>query len=363
MMNKQIQKRIVAFIGSYSDPSSPGIYACEFDFNTGMLLLKNQVSGLKNPTFLDVDQANRRLYAISEGNNSRGQRWGEVAAIDIEFKDSIRLNLLNKEQSVTASTCHITLDQTRQCLMVSSYHGGMIGLNPILKDGRIGLTTSVHLHKGSSVLPIQNSPRPHSVTVDRLNRFAIVCDLGLDQILIYQLDIPEHKLNPHHKVKVTPGSGPRHFVFHPTLAYGYAINELNSTITVFTYEEENGLLNEIQTVSTLPEFFTGENDCADIHISPDGQYLYGSNRGHDSIVIYAIDNTTGKLNVVDHESTLGRHPRNFALSPDGRFLLVANRESNNIVSFSRDSNSGKLNATGSVLELSEPVCIKFMSLT
>lgn len=355
------KKKVLAFLGSYADSSNPGLYACRFDTETGSLEILDQVDGLQNPTFLDVDHGRRKLYAITEGTDSGGQRRGAAAAFGFD-PASGKLTLLNKEYTVPAPTCHITLDHSRQCIMVSSYHGGMIGLSPLLEDGKIGVTADIHQHRGSSILPVQDQARAHSMFVDRSNRFAIVCDLGLDRILIYQLDLPGRRLIPHGEVPIAPGSGPRHFAFHPSLPYGYVINELNATITAFFYNEEQGELSEIQTVSTLPDSYNGDNACADIHISPDGQFLYGSNRGHDSIAVYAIDPLTGKLTLVEHVSTLGRHPRNFALSPDGRFLLAANRDSNNIVTFSRDANTGKLLPAGSVLEVSKPVCIKFAVL-
>lgn len=356
----ETKNKILAFLGSYAESVNPGLYACWFDTETGSLEIIDQADGLQNPTFLDVDNEGSRLYAITEGTDANGQRCGAAAAFAFDPSTGA-LTWLNKEMTVPSTTCHITLDHTRQCIMVSSYHGGMIGLSPLLEDGRLGTTADIQQHRGSSLLPVQDRPRAHSVFMDRSNRFAVVSDLGLDRIFIYRLDTSARRLIPHGEAQVAPGSGPRHFAFHPTLPYGYVINELNATVTGFAYDEEHGKLSEIQTVSTLPEAYKGENACADIHISPDGRFLYGSNRGHDSIVVYAIDMSTGKLTLVEHASTLGGHPRNFALSPDGRFLLAANRDSNHIVTFTRDANTGKLLPTGSVLEVSKPVCIKFAS--
>ncbi|MCL6458184.1 MAG: lactonase family protein, partial [Gorillibacterium sp.] len=227
-------------------------------------------------------------------------------------------------------------------------------------DGRLGEIKDGQQHVGSSPHPAQNQARCHSATFDANNRFAIVCDLGLDKIISYQLDTVADKLVARSEIKLALGSGPRHFVFHPYLPFAYVINELNSTITGFSYEEESGLLTERQTISTLPASFTEDNACADIHISPDGQFLYGSNRGHDSLAVYAIDSTEGTLTLVEHAPTLGGHPRNFALSPDGRFVWVANRDSNNVVTFSRDADTGKLHPTGHELSISKPVCIQLM---
>jgi 6-phosphogluconolactonase len=349
-------------VGSYAESSKPGIYLCRFDGETGSLELIQSVAGLQNPSFLAVDEQNRRLYAITEKENAEGELMGGVSSFSIDSNQPA-LTFLNQMPTVTSPTCHVNLDKTNQCLMVASYRGGMIGLSSIADDGYIGPLEDVHQHVGSSVLPIQNQPHPHSVFIDPSNRYAIVPDLGLDLLKIYILDIAARKLIPHGQVCTAPGAGPRHFIFHPELPYGYVINELNGTITVFFFDVQHGTLTELQTIATLPDSYQGENSCADIHISPDGRFLYGSNRGHDSIVVYEIDRENGHLQRVEHVSTLGEHPRNFALSPDGRFLLVANKNTNNIVTFNRDAASGKLTATGQQLELSEPVCIKFSVLS
>lgn len=354
----ETNKKTLAFIGSYADSSNAGVYTCQYDEENGSLEVTQQVNGLQNPTFLTVDAKNWKLYALTEGMDANQQRCGAANSYDID-PSSGDITFLNSEITLPATTCHITLDQTNQVVMVASYHGGMVGLSPVLADGRLGTTADIQQHQGASVLSVQDRPRAHSVFLDRANRYVGVCDLGLDRIILYKLDIPGKRLIRHSEVQIAPGSGPRHFAFDPSYTFGYVINELSSTITAFGYNEQLGELTEIQTVSTLPDSFEGENACADIHVSPDGKYLYGSNRGHDSIVVMAIDALTGKLTVVEYAPTLGKHPRNFAISPDGQFLLVANKDSDNIVSFTRDFQTGKLIPTGSVLHLSKPVCIKF----
>ncbi|TXK74680.1 lactonase family protein [Paenibacillus sp. N3.4] len=351
-------KKTYAFIGSYADSSNPGVYTCQYDVENGRLELSSQVDGLQNPTFLTVDATNGRLYALTEGMDTNQQRCGAASAYQVNPANG-ELTFLNNEITLPATTCHIQLDQSNQVVMVASYHGGMVGLSPVLEDGKIGATADIQQHEGASILSVQDRPRAHSVFLGRENRYVGACDLGLDIIKLYKLDITAKKLIPHRDVHVAPGSGPRHFVFHPSYAFGYVINELGSTVTAFSYDEDFGELTEIQTISTLPDFFEGENACADIHVSPDGNYLYGSNRGHESIVVYAIDPTSGMLTVVEYAPTLGKHPRNFAISPDGRFVFVANKDTDNIVSFSRDALTGKLIPTGSELTLSKPVCIKF----
>lgn len=351
-------KKILAFIGSYADSKDPGVYVYQYDANTGMLDHSDETAGLQNPTFLTVNEATSKLYAITESLSTDNQRIGAAAAYDIDRTTS-KLTLLNKENTVPATTCHIVLDQTGQVAIVSSYHGGMIGLSPVLEDGTLGKITDIHYHKSTVGTKLDHQARAHSVFIDHTNRFAVSCDLGLNRLFIYKLDADANRLILHKEIVVADGSGPRHFAFHPTLPYGYVINELNATIIAYSYDGEQGELAQIQTVSTLPDDYQGENGCADIHISPDGKFLYGSNRGHDSIVVYAIDPITGQLTVVEYAPTMGGHPRNFAISPDGKFLLVANRDSNNIVTFSRHEHTGKLTPTGSVTTVSKPVVIKF----
>ncbi|WP_019533958.1 lactonase family protein [Paenibacillus ginsengihumi] len=361
MTNSISGAKLLAFVGSYAEASAPGVYACLFDGETGKLELTDSVSGLQNPTFLDLDERKLKLYALSEITGADGQRIGAANAYEIDAANG-RLSLLNSEPTVPAPTCHIALDRTRQCLMTASYHGGMVGLSPVLEDGRVGPVADIHRHEGASVLPVQDRPRAHSVFVDRANRYAVACDLGLDKLIVYKLDVAGRRLIPHGETRVAPGAGPRHLAYHPTLPYAYVINELNATITALAYDEENGALTEIHTVSTLPESYQGDNACADIHLSPDGRFLYGSNRGHDSIAVYAVDAASGKLTLIEHAPAGGKHPRNFALTPDGRFVLVANRDTNNIVTYARDVETGKLQATGAELEVSKPVCIKFLQL-
>jgi 6-phosphogluconolactonase len=355
MMTIANPNQMLAFIGSYASPDTPGVYSCTYDAATGQFAIIDQVSGLADPTFLTVDRNRRMLYAIGSVLEE-GRKVGE--AYSYRILDNGELAFVNKQRTV-GPTCHITLDHTSRCLIVSSYHGGMIGICPILEDGSIGPIREVHQHEGSSVHPNQASPHPHSVFIDRNNRYALCCDLGIDQVIVYRLDVDGCRLIPHSKVHVQPGSGPRHLTFHPTLPYVYVINELNGTVTVFAYDEGAGTLSEVQTISTLPADYTGEPSCADIHISNDGRFLYGSNRGHDSIVVYTIDQANGQLSPIEYVSTQGGHPRNFALSPDNRFVLVANRDANNVVTLARDAETGRLTPAGTELHVSKPVCVKF----
>ncbi|WP_227871964.1 lactonase family protein [Paenibacillus albus] len=347
-----------AFIGSYANANEPGIYACAYDKETGALTLIGQADGLQNPTFLAPNEKNLTIYTIMEGKDAEGQKCGAAAAYRFDPATG-SLQKLNEVITLPATTCHITLDHARQAAMTASYHGGMVSLSPIHEDGSIGQTTDMHKHEGSSVHPAQTQARAHSVIVDNAGRYAVVSDLGLDTLFVYELDSANQRMQLHNKTTIAPGSGPRHFVFHPELPFGYGINELNNTITVYAYDADEGRLQVVQTISTLPESFAGESATADIHLSPDGKFLYSSNRGHDSLAVYRVDSADGRIEPVEYAPTLGGHPRNFGISPDGRFVLVANRDGNNIVTFSRDAESGKLLPTGSELQVSKPVCIRF----
>lgn len=352
--------RMLAFIGSFAEEGEPGLYTCAFDPDTGELELLERVSGHRNPTFLTLDPKRERLYVLDEVRDASGVKRGGAAAYAID-KLQGKLRLLNRETVSEAPVSHIALDRDMRTLFLSSYNGGGIGIAPIVDGGRVGPPHQYIKHsKGSGVFPAQTQPRVHSVTMDRANRYALVCDLGGDLIALYCYESNGQRLIPHKQARTAAGAGPRHFVFHPSGSFGYVINELGSTITAYCYDPGEGTLTEQQTVSTLPEGYTGDNATADIHVSLDGRFLYGSNRGHDSIAVYAVDLGTGKLTLVEHIYTGGGHPRNFGISPDGRFLLVANRDGNNVVTFERNDETGRLAPSGHVLELSKPVCIRFM---
>jgi 6-phosphogluconolactonase len=249
---------------------------------------------------------------------------------------------------------------------VANYAGGSVSVLPIGEDGRLGELTDLVQHHGSSANPQrQKSPHPHSANLDAANRYLFVPDLGLDKIMIYRIDSPRGKLKPNDEpwARVKAGAGPRHFAFHPKGRYAYVINELDSTVTAFAFDETRGTLKEIQTVPTLPDSFTGNSTCADVHVSPSGKFLYGSNRGHDSIVIFAIDEDTGQLTYVEHEPTQGKTPRNFAIDPTGTFLLAANQNSDTVVTFRIDPVTGRLSPTGHVASVPSPVCLKLVPIS
>jgi 6-phosphogluconolactonase len=247
---------------------------------------------------------------------------------------------------------------------VAHYGSGSVAAFPLRADGSLGAVGAFIQHHGSSADPKRQGPHAHSVGFDIANRRAFCADLGLDKLLIYQLEPKTATLttNDPPSVSLTPGAGPRHFTVHPNGRYLYVINELNSTITTFDYDASRGGLKESQTVSTLPEKFTAPNTAAEIAIHPNGRFLYGSNRGHDSIAVYAVDKSTGKLTLIEHQSTLGKTPRAFGIDPTGSFLLAANQNSDSIVVFRIDPRTGRLKATGQTLEVPTPVCVTFLPL-
>jgi 6-phosphogluconolactonase len=233
----------------------------------------------------------------------------------------------------------------------------------VLGDGSLGEASDFIQHHGLSIHPArQKGPHAHSVSLDEANRFAFVPDLGLDRIMVYQFDPERGGLTSHEVpwIAVKPGAGPRHVAFHPGGTFAYLINELDSTVATLSYDGRQGRLEELQTISTLPEDFRGESTCSDVQVSPSGSFVYGSNRGHDSIVIFRIDQRTGKLTCVGHESTQGRTPRGFGVDPTGRFLLAANQDSDTIVTFRIDLHTGKLLPAGLVAQVPTPVCVKFL---
>jgi 6-phosphogluconolactonase len=360
MDNQSLTQKNYVYVGSYADPGSAGIHVYTFNTESGVLTYEDSVSGLGNPSFLAVDARRFHLFAVSEVMEFQGTSGGAVASYAIQ-PETGKLTFRNVQPTFGGASCHISMDREGKRLFTANYMGGSVSMFPIADTGEVEKAAEVIQHYGSSILPgRQEAPHAHSVTLDPTGTYAFAADLGLDKIIIYKIEGSLGKMLPHNEVSMNPGAGPRHLVFHPGGNYVYVINELDSTITAFTYDSQRGTIDPIQTVSTQPEHDQKISTCADIHISPCGKFLYGSNRGHDSIAVFAIDTATGKLTLVEHASTLGKTPRNFALSPDGRFVLVANQDSNAIVVFERDEQTGQLQATGHSVEVSKPVCIRMV---
>jgi 6-phosphogluconolactonase len=350
------------YVGTYTDKGAKGIYIYCLDQATGGLKAAGLVTGVRNPSFLAIGPQQRCLYAVQETAEFEGQPGGGVSAFAID-RATGALTRLNSQRSHGVAPCHLTVDRTGQYVLVANYGSGSVSVLPIVPDGALGEATDVVQHHGSSVDPArQEGPHAHSVTLGPDNRYAFVADLGLDRVMSYRLDLAQGKLEPNDPpwVEVHAGAGPRHMAFHPSYRHAYVIHELDSTLSVFAYDRARGALKEVQNVSTLPGDFNGQSYCADVHVEPAGRFVYGSNRGHDSIALFAIDAQTGQVTPAGHQSTQGQTPRNFAIDPSGRWLLAANQDSDTVVVFRIDAQTGQLAPTGHVTRVPAPVCLKLL---
>ena len=352
---------LLVYVGTYTTGKSEGIYLYRLNLSSGELTHLATTSGVVNPSFLALAPSRRYLYAVNEVEEFAGKRSGALSAFAVDRRTG-ELRLLNQQPSLGGAPCYVVVDRAGRFVLVANYVGGNVAVLPVRSDGSLGEATEVKQDFGSSInAERQEGPHAHCIVLDPANRFAYACDLGTDKIMIFRFDARRGKLIPNGRpwVQVKPGAGPRHLTFHPGGNYAYVINEMHATITAFAHDRAEGNLEAVQTVPALPKGFTGANTSADIHVSPDGRFLYCSNRGHDSIATFKIDPRNGELTFIAHESTGGKTPRNFAIDPTGAFLLVANQNSDAIVTFRLDPKTGRLSATGQVVEVPSPVCLKF----
>ena len=352
------------YVGTYTRGASKGIYAMNLDLASGKLSSPKLVAETVNPSFLAIHPSQKYLYSVSEVPTTDGKKSGGVAAFSID-PDSGKLTELNRQASGGGGPCHVTVDKTGQVVLVANYGAGSAASLPITKDGKLEEAASVVQHRGSSVNPKrQEGPHAHSANIDAANKIAVVADLGLDKLMLYRLDPSTGKLTPNDPphASVDPGAGPRHFTFHPDGKHAYVINELSSTVTAFNYDADKGSFEAIQTITTLPEDFDGNNTTAEIQVHPSGKFLYGSNRGHNSIAMFSIDTKTGRLTALGHESSGGKTPRNFGVDPTGSYVLAANQDTDNIIVLRIDQQSGKLTPTGQSVTVGTPVCVKFVPI-
>ena len=352
----------LAYIGTYTDGASEGIYGYRFDATTGALEHVSTTSAIDNPSFLDISPSGRHLYAVCADFEAMSGGLVKAYAIDSQTGE---LTYLNEQSSEGDGPCHISIDPSGKYAMVANYGSGSVSMLPIEQGGLLGKATGFDQHEGSSVDPDrQMGPHAHSIILDANNRYAFAADLGTDKMMVYRLDFAIGALVPNDSpwVRTPPGAGPRHFDFHPNGKFAYIINEMGSSITALHYDAERGMLNEIETVPTLPEGFDGVSYCADIHVTPSGKFVYGSNRGHDSIAIFAIDQSTGALTALGHQSTMGGTPRNFVIDPSGAYMLAANQDTDNIITLRIDQQTGMLEPTGHEVTVGSPVCIKLLAV-
>lgn len=354
MAQAQSNKEIM-YVGTYSVRSSDGIYVFEFDRKTGSMTPVQSVSNAKSPSFLALHPSGKYLYSVNEGADKRGG----VSAYAVDIATG-KLQFLNGQSSLGAGPCHISIDQTGKTAFVSNYGGGSLAVLPIKPDGALGAATDSVQNTGSGVdTKRQDKAHVHSTTIAPDNRFAYVADLGIDKLNIYEIDASGSKIKPASTpfATVKPGSGPRHFTFHPNGKYGYLVEELTSAVAVFSRDPKTGALTLIDdNVKTLPTDFSGPNTSADIHIDPSGKFLYQSNRGANTLAIFTIG-SNGKLTKVGDQPTEGKTPRNFLIDPRGDFVFVANQDSDNITIFKRDQKTGKLTYTGQSVKVPAPVCV------
>ena len=351
----------LVFIGCYiPGTDAPNLYTYRLDRKKGELEPLSISCDVRNPAWLDLHPNDSFLYSVCDVDAPAGEPTGAIATFRIG-RDNGRLELLGQSRTGDAKPCHVSVHPSGSCLLSANYSGGNVCMMPIQGDGTAGPPSQAIQYSGSSVnADRQERPHAHSGLFSPDGSFAYVQDLGTDCVRQYRVDAERARLaslDPD-AVDIAPGSGPRHLVFHPTGPWVYVINELFNTITCLERSDETGQLRTFQTVPTLPPGFTETSYCADIRVTPDGRFLYGSNRGHDSLVICRVDEETGRLRVLGHQATGGNWPRGFNVDPSGRFAIVANERGDNVLVFAIDSETGALEHTGCTLALPKPVCVQ-----
>ena len=355
--------RLRVYVGTYTGEKSKGVY--QFSLETGQpprLVPLGLAVESTSPAFLEADLKRHLLFAVNEVPSLEGKPTGGVSSFKLDPTTG-KASLLNTVPSKGAGPCHLCLDKTGRSLLIANYNSGSVAVIRVEPDGRLGEATDFIQHTGSSVnRDRQQGPHAHCATLDHANRFAFICDLGLDKILIYRFDAERGKLTPNEPAfaSVKPGAGPRHMAFRPDGRYAYVINEMASTVTAFAYDSASGSLTEVQTLSTLPKDFSGHNSGAEIAVHPNGKFLYASNRGRDSVAIFKIAPDKGTLECIGEQSSGGKTPRHFGLDPSGKYLAIANQNSGNILVCGIDSATGLLQPSSALVEAPSPVCVLFV---
>ncbi len=348
---------LLVYVGTYTEApqgQAEGVYVCRMEPQSGALIIQQAASGVANPSYLALGPDGRNLYAVSEVDD------GQVAAFSRDAATG-QLTLINQQSSHGAAPCHLSVEQGH--VLVANYTSGSVAALPIRPDGSLGAASSVIQYEGALAHPRQEGPHAHMIVPDPNGQRVLAVDLGLDRIMAYRLDAASGELIPNDPAiayqSARAGAGPRQIAFAPSGRHAFVLNELDSTLTACTYDPERGVLRPLETLSTLPGDFRGENTCAHIAVAPSGRFVYASNRGHDSIAIFAVGATTDQLTVVGHEPTGGQTPRAFALNPTGAWLLAANQDSDSILSFRVDATSGLLARSGQESQIPAPVCVVF----
>ena len=348
---------VTVYVGTYTDGTSRGIYRFTFDPATGAATEPVLAVETKNPAFLALHPSGRFLYAVGEVSDFGSAKTGVVSAFAIDAKTG-DLVLLNQQSSEGAGSCHLVVDRSGRDVLVANYRGGNVAVLPIEPDGRLKPASSVRAHEGSGPNKgRQEKPHAHGIYLDAAERFAFSPDLGADRVFVYRFDAAQGTLEPHGAAPLDPGSGPRHIAFHPSGKYLYVINELLSTVAVFSYDAAKGTLAPIQTVSALPAGFSGTSFTAEVAVSPDGRFVYGSNRGDDSLAVFRVDGATGRLAAVGHAPVGGKTPRHFTIDPTGRYILVGHQGSGTIAVLRLDPSTGMPTPVGAPVKVDKPVCL------
>jgi 6-phosphogluconolactonase len=315
-----------------------------------------------SPSFLALDTKRRLLFCVNEADTFNGKPGGGVSAFAID-PASGKLKLLNQRSSMGAGPCQLVLDKTGRNVLVANYQSGNVAVLPVGADGTLGEATCVIQDAGKGPnAKRQEGPHAHCVTMSPDNKFAFVCDLGIDKVMIFKFDAERGKLTPNEPafVQTKPGAGPRHLVFHPNGKFAYLIHELDSTITTFAYDSQTGTLKELQTLSSLPGDYAGPNKAAEIAIVPSGKFLFASNRGNETVALFAIDSQTGTLKWVEEQNTGGKTPRQFGIEPSGRQLAICNQDSDTVLMCGIDGMTGRLKPSGILAQVPSPACAVFL---
>jgi len=357
--SKKIQYGV--YIGTYTVNGSKGIYSYLLDDSTGKLKYKGVSSELENPSYLIANQKGNCLYAVSETDNFQGHYGGSAGAYSIDKKTG-DLKFINSAPTEGKDPCHLAVDSLNRFLFIANYGDGSISIFKLGLDGKIGPVFARVKHEDPGQK--EEMPHAHYILLSPDEKYLLAADLGLDKVMLHSFIREENVISATSNsfIGVTPGSGPRHMTFSPDGKFLYIINEQSSDIKVFKCSLPTLNFTEVQSISTLPDDYTGDNSCAAIRITKDGGFIYASNRGHDSIAIFSVDKSTGKLAHVSSCSTLGRQPRDFNIDPTGKYLFVANQNSGTIVPFSINQATGLLKPINDIIKVPSPSCIEFVTL-
>ncbi len=357
----------LAYVGTYTGPKSKGIYLYRLqtennDVSQNVTLVPLGLAAeTASPSFLELDPKRRLLFAVNEVAKFEGKPTGAVSSFSIDPATG-KLKFINQRSSMGAGPCHLVLDQTGKYILVANYDTGSVAVLPVESDGHLGEACCFIQHSGKSVHERQQGPHAHCFTMSPDNRFAFVCDLGADKVFIYKFDAEHGKLTPAEPAfaALKPGSGPRHMAFHPNGRFAYVLNELKSAVTVFAYDSKTGALTELQTLSSLPAYYSGPNIAAEITVHPSGKYLYASNRGNNTVVLFDIDKEKGTLTWVEDQGTSGKTPRHFGIQPSAKHMAIANQDSDNIIVCRIDPANGRLKPSGVTVDAPSPTCVLFL---